>query len=50
MNAQRGSEVQLLTFLTSKLDKGEWSASRPSVFTPGTSNWYPLKVDETDKS
>jgi hypothetical protein len=27
-------EVQVHTFLTSVLDGGEWSASRPSRFTP----------------
>jgi hypothetical protein len=28
-------EVQLYTFLTSELDVGEWSASRPGGFIPG---------------
>jgi hypothetical protein len=30
-----GVEVWLQAFLTSLLDGGEWSASRPSRFTPG---------------
>jgi len=29
-------------FLTSALDGGEWSASRPGRFTPKESPWYPL--------
>jgi hypothetical protein len=29
-----GVEVQLHAFLTSELDGGEWSASRPGRFTP----------------
>jgi hypothetical protein len=29
-----GVEVYLHTFLTSALDGGEWSASRPGLFTP----------------
>jgi len=29
--------------LTSALDRGEWSASHPSYFTPGErAPWYPL--------
>jgi hypothetical protein len=28
-------EVQLHSFLTSALDAGEWSASRPGLFIPG---------------
>jgi hypothetical protein len=28
--------------LTSALDGGEWSASRPGRFTPRESPWYPL--------
>jgi hypothetical protein len=44
------AEVQLQAFLTSELDKGGWSASRLSVFTPGTSNCYLLKVDRTNWS
>jgi hypothetical protein len=40
-----GAEVQLHAFLTSAIDGGEWSASRPYRFTPterapGT-HWYP---------
>jgi len=36
-----GVEVQIHTFLTLALDRGEWSASRPAAFipwqrTPGT--------------
>jgi hypothetical protein len=29
------AEVQLQVFLTSALDGGEWSGSRPGRFTPG---------------
>jgi hypothetical protein len=41
MKAHWGVEVQLHAFLTSALDGGEWSASRPGLFTsrertPGT--------------
>jgi len=28
--------------LTSALDGGEWSASRPGLFTPGKEPWYSL--------
>jgi hypothetical protein len=28
-------EAQLYAFLTSPLDRGEWSDSRPGQFTPG---------------
>jgi hypothetical protein len=35
MNTYGGVEVQLRVFLTSALDGGEWSASRPRRFTPG---------------
>jgi hypothetical protein len=28
--------------LTSALDEGEWSASRPGRFTPRESTWHPL--------
>jgi hypothetical protein len=31
----RGVDVQIHVFLTSALVRGEWSASRPSRFTPG---------------
>jgi hypothetical protein len=34
MKAYWGMEVQLHAFLTSALDEGEWSASRPGRFTP----------------
>jgi hypothetical protein len=41
MMAHEGVEVYLRSFLTSALDRGEWSASRPGRFTsdgeaPGT--------------
>jgi hypothetical protein len=43
MMAYWGVEVQLYAFLTSALDGGEWSASRPGRFTPqGKSPSYPL--------
>jgi len=32
-----GMEVKLHAFLTSALDGGKWSASRPCRFTPGKS-------------
>jgi hypothetical protein len=35
MKTHWGAEVQLHVFLTSELDGGEWSASRPDRFTPG---------------
>jgi hypothetical protein len=35
MKAYGGVEVQTHVFLTSALVGGEWSASRPSRFTPG---------------
>jgi hypothetical protein len=35
-----GMEVYLHHFLTSALDGGEWSASRPGRFTPGTQPLY----------
>jgi hypothetical protein len=34
MKTYLGVEIQLDTFLTSALDGGEWSASRPGRFTP----------------
>jgi hypothetical protein len=34
-NAYEELEVQLDPFLTSALDRGEWSDSRPGRFTPG---------------
>jgi len=34
MKTYRGVEVQLHAFLTSALDGGEWSVSRPGRFTP----------------
>jgi hypothetical protein len=45
MKAYWGSEGRygFTHSLTSALDGGEWSASRPSCFTPpGKSPWYPL--------
>jgi hypothetical protein len=33
MKVYWGVEIQLLAFLTSALDGGEWSASRPGRFT-----------------
>jgi hypothetical protein len=43
MKAYWGVEVPLHAFLTSVLDGGEWSASRPGCFTPqGKSPWYAL--------
>jgi len=35
MKTHEGVEVQLRALLTSALDEGEWSASRPGCFTPG---------------
>jgi len=35
MKAYWGVEVQRQAFLTSTLERGEWSASRPGRFTPG---------------
>jgi len=35
MKTYGGVEIQLHAFLTSALDGGEWSASRPGHFTPG---------------
>jgi hypothetical protein len=34
MKSHWGVEVLIHTFLTLALDGGEWSASRPSCFTP----------------
>jgi len=42
MKMQWGVEVQLHAFLSSAIDGGEWSASRPGRFTPRKSPWYPL--------
>jgi hypothetical protein len=36
MEAYGGVDVQIHDFLTSALVVGEWSASRPGHFTPGT--------------
>jgi hypothetical protein len=35
MKVYEGVDVQIHIFLTSALAEGEWSASRPSRFTPG---------------
>jgi hypothetical protein len=35
MKTYGGADVQIHVFLTSALDGGEWSASRPGRFTPG---------------
>jgi hypothetical protein len=35
MKGYGGVDVQIQIFLTSELAGGEWSASRPSRFTPG---------------
>jgi hypothetical protein len=40
----RGTDVQLHSFLTSALDAGEWSTSRPSLFTPGKEPPYPFNM------
>jgi hypothetical protein len=37
-------EVELNSFLTSTLDAGDWSVSRPSCFTPGKEVRYPLNM------
>jgi hypothetical protein len=42
MKGVGGVEVQLHSFLTSALDGGEWSASRPYRFTPEKEYRYPL--------
>jgi hypothetical protein len=44
IKAYCGVDVQLHAFLTSALDGGEWSASRPAALPPppGKSPWYPL--------
>jgi hypothetical protein len=36
MKAYGGVDLQIHILLTSALARGEWSASRPSRFTPGT--------------
>jgi hypothetical protein len=38
-----GVEVYLLSFFTSVLSEGEWSALRPSMFTLRESLHYPLE-------
>jgi len=40
----RGTDVQLDSFLTSALDAGEWSTSRPILFTPGKEPLYPFNT------
>jgi hypothetical protein len=42
MKAYCGMDIQLHTFLTSALDGGEWSVSRPDRFTKGNNRRYPL--------
>jgi hypothetical protein len=43
MEAYCGWRYSSTHSLTSALDGGEWSASRPGRFTPqGKSSWYPL--------
>jgi hypothetical protein len=43
MKTYGGVDVQIHTFLTSTLVRGEWSASCPGRFTPRErANWYPL--------
>jgi hypothetical protein len=44
MKAYGGVDVSIHIFLTSALAGGEWSASRPGRFTPGT-NWIGGWVD-----
>jgi hypothetical protein len=44
MKAYEGVDVQIHIFLTSALVGGEWSASRPCRFTPGT-HWIGSWVD-----
>jgi hypothetical protein len=39
-----GVEVQFHTILTSALDGGEWSASRPGRLTPGNVATFPYNV------
>jgi hypothetical protein len=40
-----GGRVQLRAFLTSELDRGEWSVLRPDRYNPDKETAYPL--DET---
>jgi hypothetical protein len=43
VKAQRGGRrIAQLLFLVSALDRGGWSAPRPSRFTPGKETRYPL--------
>jgi hypothetical protein len=42
MKTYEGVETQLYAFLTSALDGGEWSASRPGGFTPGEKAPVPI--------
>jgi len=54
MRVHEGVEVQIYVFLTSALDGGEWSASRPSPLTPakepviltGFAAWWPQSRTE----
>jgi hypothetical protein len=49
MKTYGGGEVYLLAFLTSALDDGEWSASRPDRFIPDegvpVTHWIGYWVD-----
>jgi hypothetical protein len=49
MKAYCGMKAQLHAFLTSALEGGEWSASRPGRFSPGKEPTYPLdtRLSET---
>jgi len=42
MKTYGGVELQIHAFITSALDGGEWSASRPGRFTPGNKARYTL--------
>jgi hypothetical protein len=51
MKAYGGVDVQTRVFLTSALLGGEWSASRPGRFTPGThwiGGWVGPRADLDD--
>jgi hypothetical protein len=54
MKAYGGVDVQIQISLTSALVRGEWSASRPGRFTPGThwvGGWANLRasLDDVEK-
>jgi hypothetical protein len=42
VKVQRALGAKLHIFLTSALDRAEWSASRPGHFTHGNESWYTL--------